>query len=199
MSIAINMDELPKTFQQAIEFVRAAGYRYLWIDSLCIIQDSADDWGYEAALMGQVYKNAVCNIAATAASNGSVGCFFERSPALVQECLLTMTVLEYAEPNDLSAETTDFERSRRRWFSPDDDWISVPKLYSLVPEYMVNHTIQDTPLGGRAWVMQERYLSPRILHCGRHQIFWECSEMVNRSSFLNHSSHLTVDDSIFAG
>lgn len=40
----IDMDELPKTFQDAIVITRRLGARYLWIDSLYIIQDSVEDW-----------------------------------------------------------------------------------------------------------------------------------------------------------
>jgi hypothetical protein len=51
------------TFLEAIRMTRILGYRYIWIDSLCIIQDSSSDWEYEAARMAIVYGNAVCNIA----------------------------------------------------------------------------------------------------------------------------------------
>lgn len=37
---------LPKTFREAIQVTRDLGYRYIWIDSLCIIQDSEEDWGH---------------------------------------------------------------------------------------------------------------------------------------------------------
>ncbi|KUJ13883.1 HET-domain-containing protein, partial [Mollisia scopiformis] len=48
------------------------------VDSLCIIQDDEDDWRRESALMSEVYANAVVNIAAAGAKDGSVGLFFER-------------------------------------------------------------------------------------------------------------------------
>jgi len=60
---AIHLDELPRSFREAIRIVRYLGYQYLWIDSLCIIQDSVSDWTTEAAKMSAVYSNAVCNIA----------------------------------------------------------------------------------------------------------------------------------------
>ena len=49
--IQIAFESLPKTFREAVEVVRALGIRYLWIDSLCIIQGDAADWAHEAALM----------------------------------------------------------------------------------------------------------------------------------------------------
>src|SRR4051812_41270792 len=50
--------ELPKTFQHAVKVTRSLRIDYLWIDSLCIIQDSIKDWLKESALMYRVYTNA---------------------------------------------------------------------------------------------------------------------------------------------
>ncbi|KAI0012356.1 heterokaryon incompatibility protein-domain-containing protein [Xylariaceae sp. FL0662B] len=74
----IPKEALPKTFRDAIEICRYLDLPYLWIDSLCIIQDSEMDWQRESSLMAQVYGQCNLNIAATAAEDGSVGCFFER-------------------------------------------------------------------------------------------------------------------------
>jgi hypothetical protein len=60
----ITLKSMPKTFQDAVFVTRALGISYLWIDSLCIVQDSLGDWEKEAELMGQVYKNATLTIAA---------------------------------------------------------------------------------------------------------------------------------------
>jgi hypothetical protein len=78
--------ELPKTFQDAIAIARRLGVRFLWIDSLCIIQDSVEDWVKESSNMGNVYKNSLCNIAATAAPDGRTGCFLQRNPLLARPC-----------------------------------------------------------------------------------------------------------------
>jgi hypothetical protein len=71
-------EALSKTFQDAIDIVQYLGYQYLWIDSLCIMQDDDDDWKKESALMTQVYGGSQINIAAAGAANGSQGCFFNR-------------------------------------------------------------------------------------------------------------------------
>lgn len=55
----IELSSLPTTFQHAIAVVRLLGIRYLWIDSLCIIQDSVTDWEIESALITNVYDHAV--------------------------------------------------------------------------------------------------------------------------------------------
>ncbi|KAF2811480.1 uncharacterized protein BDZ99DRAFT_354565, partial [Mytilinidion resinicola] len=59
----IPFDSLSRVFQEAVILTRQLGYRYLWIDALCIVQDCAKDWVRESELMGRVYSNAVMNIA----------------------------------------------------------------------------------------------------------------------------------------
>lgn len=55
-------EALPKTFEHAIKIARELGSDYLWIDSLCMIQDSIEDWEVESDMMGQIYCNSRCNI-----------------------------------------------------------------------------------------------------------------------------------------
>jgi hypothetical protein len=71
-------EALTKTFRDAIDICRYLDLPYLWIDSLCIIQDSSEDWALQSALMAQIYGQSDLNIAATCAENGSFGCFFDR-------------------------------------------------------------------------------------------------------------------------
>ncbi|KAF5652004.1 serine threonine kinase [Fusarium sp. NRRL 25303] len=66
-------EQLPLNFQEAIRVTRALKIPYLWIDSLCIIQDDPEDWRREAARMGQVFSNAYCTIAATSAATSNEG------------------------------------------------------------------------------------------------------------------------------
>lgn len=73
-----DVSTLPTTFRDAIEVTRSFGIRFLWIDSLCILQDSAEDWAQEAGMMGDVYHNCLVNIAATAAQDSDGGLFFKR-------------------------------------------------------------------------------------------------------------------------
>ncbi|UPK90662.1 hypothetical protein LCI18_001597 [Fusarium solani-melongenae] len=70
---AIDFRRLPRTFKEAIKTARGLNVRYLWIDSLCIIQDDQDDWKREAARMQQVFSNATCVIAASSASSSAEG------------------------------------------------------------------------------------------------------------------------------
>jgi hypothetical protein len=75
----IPANRLPKTFADAFSVVRSLGIRYIWIDSLCIIQHNEEDWSREAKTMLQVYRNAYCNIAATHSVNSFGGLFSQRT------------------------------------------------------------------------------------------------------------------------
>ena len=65
----IELSKLPKTFLETIDIVRRLGIRYLWIDTLCIVQDDKEDWERESAQMCLIYQNAFLTIAASAAEN----------------------------------------------------------------------------------------------------------------------------------
>lgn len=73
MEEGVMVTNLPRTFQDAIWITQRLSVRYLWIDSLCIVQDNNEDWEYESRLMEQVYSSACATIAATSASGTSSG------------------------------------------------------------------------------------------------------------------------------
>ncbi|KAM7213460.1 HET domain containing protein [Rhypophila decipiens] len=75
----IPLDHLPKTFLDAIKVTRSLGHRFLWIDSLCIIQDDREDWHRESQRMEEVFSSAYCVIAATCASGTDDGFLKPRS------------------------------------------------------------------------------------------------------------------------
>jgi hypothetical protein len=149
----IRIDELPQTFQDAITITRRLSIRYLWIDSLCIVQDSSEDWARQSSMMGKVYQNGYCNIAATGAPDGRTGCFLERDPMLAQKCRVKVE-------------------------TPLPKFDLKPGLYDLVPRNLWEHGLSNGPLNKRAWVAQERILAPRMLHFASNQLFWECNELV---------------------
>ncbi|RDW56940.1 hypothetical protein BP5796_13007 [Coleophoma crateriformis] len=72
-----SINELPKTFRDAIRVTRELGQEYLWIDSLCILQDDTPDWQRESKLMESVFSSAYCVIAASSATSSLEG-FLER-------------------------------------------------------------------------------------------------------------------------
>ncbi|QDS76341.1 hypothetical protein FKW77_002801 [Venturia effusa] len=144
---------LPKTFQDAIAVTRSLGIDFIWIDSLCIIQNSKEDWQMESAQMGQVYRFSSCNIAATDAHDASEGLFFDRG----FESLETFGV-------------------HVRWdIKPD----VLHGSFAMCPENLVcsmNDRARDrtSPLNNRGWVLQEQLLAPRTVSFGKRQIMWLC-------------------------
>ncbi|KFY31157.1 hypothetical protein V493_01333 [Pseudogymnoascus sp. VKM F-4281 (FW-2241)] len=75
---AVPIERFPKTFKDAIEITQRLGLDYLWIDSLCIIQDSLDDWQKESSKMSSVFGGSTITIAASSARDGSQGCFMKQ-------------------------------------------------------------------------------------------------------------------------
>lgn len=73
--VGIPWKNLPKTFQDAIQFSRQLYVRHLWIDSLCIIQDDEGDWAEESAKMASIYSGAILTLAAAASSDSHGACF----------------------------------------------------------------------------------------------------------------------------
>lgn len=82
---AIRMTDLPLTFRDAVKITNRIGIKFLWIDSLCIIQDDAQDWQHEAANMAAIYENSFFTIAAAASENCEGGCGLDPwTPTLIR-------------------------------------------------------------------------------------------------------------------
>ena len=80
----MSWEDIPKTFQDAITVTRYLGFHYIWIDSLCIVQDDNEDWARESAKMSSIYANAVLTIAASAAADDTYGFLHQRQHVGVQ-------------------------------------------------------------------------------------------------------------------
>ncbi|RSL56431.1 hypothetical protein CEP54_008829 [Fusarium duplospermum] len=76
----IAFDEMPRSFQDAVRTTRALGVAYLWIDSLCIIQEDKADWEAESGKMEEVFSSAYCTIAASSARSSLDGFLGDRIP-----------------------------------------------------------------------------------------------------------------------
>ncbi|OQE96352.1 hypothetical protein PENNAL_c0001G04608 [Penicillium nalgiovense] len=135
----IDQDSLPLSFQHAITLTRQLNFRYLWIDILCSIQDSPDDYLAESKEIGRVYASASCTISACASIDASGGCFQDR-PCCPQEfpCYLR------------------FSRGKALAIRAD-----VP-----VDSEAFHAQVEESPLGQRGYALQERLLSRRVLHFG---------------------------------
>ncbi|OCK95970.1 HET-domain-containing protein, partial [Cenococcum geophilum 1.58] len=163
----INTSELPRTMRHAVGLVRELGLRFLWIDSLCIIQDSIDDWRTQSALMGSIYQHSHINIAASTSEDSEGGLFFSRVPQTVRPVQVTCH-FPFGRPNILSRLL-----HRRN---------AQPRLYNVLQQKPYFESIEQATLNSRGWVMQERLLAPRTLHCTRNQLFWECEHMLANES-----------------
>ncbi|KAI1151284.1 heterokaryon incompatibility protein-domain-containing protein [Nemania diffusa] len=82
----IDPSSLSQNFQDALRITRLLGYRYIWIDALCIVQDSAKDWEEEAPKMAEVYSGASLVLSAAFATNSDEG-FLRYRPSLVTPML----------------------------------------------------------------------------------------------------------------
>ncbi|PHH59907.1 hypothetical protein CDD81_2395 [Ophiocordyceps australis] len=148
---SVRAQGLPRTFQDVIEIARRLGVGYVWIDSLCIIQDSRQDWEREAAQMASVYSNAHVTIAASASSDGRGGCQVDNEMRPFGP-----VDMEYASEAAGSAQ--------------------VFRLWSRASSPVGQVLAQDA-LTRRGWTLQERELSPRVAHYSKDTIRWECREL----------------------
>jgi hypothetical protein len=98
--------------------------------------------------MGEVYAHGFLNIAATASKNGHGGLFHKETRTSQMACHIE---LDGRERGSLSAITQDGE----------------------IWDKMIE-TSENAPIADRGWVMQERALSPRVVHFARDQVYWEC-------------------------
>jgi hypothetical protein len=76
----ISISSLPRTIQDAITLSRILELRYLWVDSMCIIQDSAVHKQQELGIMGAIYHNAYVVISAASAATCHEGFLQDRLP-----------------------------------------------------------------------------------------------------------------------
>ncbi|KAK7222560.1 hypothetical protein V2G26_010563 [Clonostachys chloroleuca] len=88
----IKLDILPQSIQDAITVTRKLGFRYLWVDALCIIQDHGEDKAHEISKMSAIYKNAAITVAASVAEKASQGFLQSRGDraTYLPECMLTI-------------------------------------------------------------------------------------------------------------
>jgi hypothetical protein len=144
------MEDLPPTFRDAVILVRDLGIQYLWIDSLCIVQDDEKEWKQEASRMWEIYGSSYLTIAATSATDSSVGIFSHRAGSVP------------------IAGTNVFIREKI-----DHSVFRLPDL-SAFDETDGGTQTHRYPLFTRWWCLQERLLSKRILHFTADEMVWQC-------------------------
>jgi hypothetical protein len=167
------MEALPKTFQDAVSITRTLGIRFLWIDSLCIVQDNPTELSREIRKTGETYEKAALTIAAGHAQNGSQGCF-SNDFVLRFEPIEGKSVASQERSTELPLETECTLRAYE--FYPEATQAAAPPLFgetkivgsfSVSPRtdesYPTKEPLEGLPLFGRGWVMQEWALSRRTL------------------------------------
>lgn len=158
---------LTRTFREAVDCCRRLGIEFLWIDSLCIVQDDPGDWAAESQRMGDVYENAVLVIAA-AASTAS------RRPQQSD-----------SEIDRPAREAEDGWSGRRLYSRTRSCHLSKKLRYDFctrraTPTYPNSSAHRIGPKSGnwslldRAWVFQELRLARRVLIFGDEEVMWEC-------------------------
>lgn len=121
------------------------GFRFVWIDSLCIWQDDTGDWRHEGSRMNFIYAGAVLTLAASRSASANKGLFVN-------------------DPSKCSREM--------QWTSqgPEQAW----GIHARVSFEHGDLDSEDMILLQRAWVLQERLLSKRVVHFTSNEILWEC-------------------------
>lgn len=94
--VMIPTDTLPPIYMDAVAVARALGVRYIWMDSLCIIQDSPEDWNEQSSLMDQIYTRGILNLSAIFAERAS-GLQTPRDPLVVSPCIISRRLPENPE------------------------------------------------------------------------------------------------------
>jgi hypothetical protein len=83
---ALPFKDTSKTIQDAIVFTRALGFRYLWVDALCIIQNDNEDMNKQFSVMGNIYKRSALTLAAAVGGDADSGLFVHRNPLPLRPC-----------------------------------------------------------------------------------------------------------------
>ncbi|WZH49468.1 hypothetical protein QYS62_010669 [Fusarium acuminatum] len=142
---------LPQNYQDIISICRAIPIQYLWVDSLCIIQD---DNGYEfrreAPLMMDIYQYAFLTLSI---------CWDFPGLSIFRRC----------RPRSIPRPKPLVYYGERDCVSESDEWVFAEQWGG---EWRVH--VSDAPINQRAWVLQERCLSRRLLYLGNDQLYWEC-------------------------
>jgi hypothetical protein len=145
----IAFEKLGRVYQDAVVILRKMNIRYVWIDSLCIIQDDPEDWRLESEAMATTYSEALFTLARQCNENSMV----------------SVRALPRKSFQVFSGDAPVYARMvpRHPWEHQigDEDMSWKPKQF---------------PLSGRGWIYQERLLSRRMVHVSDFEISWECNE-----------------------
>ncbi|KAI1075532.1 heterokaryon incompatibility protein-domain-containing protein [Whalleya microplaca] len=160
----IDPNELCVLFRDVFDLVKKMGYQYVWIDSLCIVQDDESDWQDQSTKMADIYAGAFFHIAGTYAHDSSYSLYIDRR-------MIASSGFGYPiETFDLAITGEDNLVKMRLSHERDHRFINIPPS-----EPKGKGCEQQAPLLARAWVLQERLLARRTLHFCGSELIWECN------------------------
>ncbi|KAI1411203.1 HET-domain-containing protein [Hypoxylon sp. FL1857] len=159
--------EFPKTFRDAIEVTRGLGIQYIWIDSICIVQNDTVDWEVEAGRMHSVYSNAFATIFADRATHSDDGLFQNEKDRGTPR---SVRVIEY---KDGDSDTTTRVLVQTHIDSGTANFATdASELFCQADQC-------ESQLTGRGWILQEECLSRRRIHFTETELKWKCPTTAN--------------------
>ncbi|KAK0666020.1 hypothetical protein QBC41DRAFT_399065 [Cercophora samala] len=156
---------LADTFRDAFLVTRALGIRYLWIDSLCIVQGPGGDFAAEAKKMEQVYSGAYCVLAVSREKGGHSTGFLKPRARERDHVVLS-------KPGD------------------DDGKQGVFSICESIDNF--NGDVLKGPLNQRGWVLQEHALARRTIFFTENQTYFECGQGVMCQSMMRMKNNLAA-------
>ena len=170
---AIDVETLPKTFKEAIRIARALKLRYLWIDSLCIVQQYLPDWERESAKMAAIFRNATLTISASSAENSTQGCG-------VSNLLVPSTQFVLPSPAAPGQPRSCI----------------IIRQTTQNPERRPPYLFAEYPIHSRAWIFQEKILSRRILHATHGLFLYQCATHIESEDSDWYSENGSLDSHV---
>lgn len=144
---SLPLTQLPLTFKDAMYVTYMLGFQWLWIDALCIVQDSEEDRAREVGAMDEIYRCSTLTLFAASGQSVDAGLAVPRDPRWTKPCLLTLRTT-------LNGETVE-----------GSSYVTIDSARRDSP---------DSPLYTRGWVLQEEVLAVRGLIFGSYELAWRC-------------------------
>ena len=170
MRRSVNFEALPRNFQDLIVLARNLKVKYVWVDSLCIVQDDPQDWQEQSTRMAMIYANAYLNISATAAPDCETGIFSLRRRNKESQ------MRTYGLPPEDFGEIWNAQIEAKIGWSKKTCTVLMREVFDHSDFTTISEDLSanNVPLLRRAWAMQERLLSRRTVHFGKSELIWEC-------------------------